>query len=149
MWASCDAGHTHWGRHGAAGVLVRHAPETGPARYLLQHRARGVHHGGTWGVPGGAVERGETPEQAAWREAWEELGLRPDGLRPVGSHLDDHGGWSYHTLVVDSPTAFPARGLNFETGPDGCRWFTAHEVGAVTLHPGLAAAWPHLMRLAP
>ena len=34
-------------------------PEAGPARYLLQHRARGVHHGGTWGVPGGAVERGE------------------------------------------------------------------------------------------
>lgn len=147
MWATCAAGHTHWGRHGAAGVLVRHAADRS-VRFLLQHRARGVHHGGTWGIPGGAIERGETPEQAAWREAREELGLRPDGLRPLGSHLDDHGGWGYHTLVVDSPDGFAVRGLTFETGPEGCRWLTAAEARTVPLHPGLASSWPALMRLA-
>lgn len=40
-------------------------------RILLQHRA----DDGTWGVPGGSMELGETPEEAARREFFEETGL--------------------------------------------------------------------------
>lgn len=32
-----------------------------------------------WGLPGGAIEAGETPLEAALRELWEESSLRPDG----------------------------------------------------------------------
>ena len=46
---------THWGPHGAAGLLIHHDdPEDGQTRYLLQKRAPWVDHGGTWGIPGGA-----------------------------------------------------------------------------------------------
>lgn len=50
----------------AAGVLVVRAD-----RVLLQRRA----DDGTWGVPGGRLEPGETLEQTARRELLEETGL--------------------------------------------------------------------------
>jgi 8-oxo-dGTP diphosphatase len=37
---------------------------------------------GFWELPGGKIDRGETPEQAAARELYEEIGIRPRGVRP-------------------------------------------------------------------
>lgn len=38
---------------------------------------------GTWGIPGGGIETGETAELAAVRECWEELGICPNGERQL------------------------------------------------------------------
>lgn len=147
MWTRCSQGHTHWGRRGAAGLLVRHrGPEA--IRFLLQHRAPVVHHGDTWGIPGGAIESGESAQAAAWREAQEELdGLSPDDLTLAGTHVDDHGGWSYSTIVMDAAEMFTVSGINFETGREGCRWMTAQEAQAARMHPGLASSWAKVLRL--
>ena len=37
-----------------------------------------------WDIPGGGIRRGEEPLAAAQREMEEELGIRIDGLRPLG-----------------------------------------------------------------
>lgn len=39
-----------------------------------------------WVIPGGGVDPGESPEQAAIREIWEETGLRVDILRKTGEY---------------------------------------------------------------
>ena len=51
---------------------------------LLQHRALWSHHGGTWGVLGGARNSGETAVDAAAREAAEEAGFGPERYKVAG-----------------------------------------------------------------
>jgi 8-oxo-dGTP diphosphatase len=52
-------------------------------RLLLIVKKRGLGRGKV-NAPGGRLEPGETPEQAAVRETREEVGLTPNGLRPAG-----------------------------------------------------------------
>lgn len=47
-----------------------------PTRVLAARRSAPPRLAGGWEFPGGKVEPGEDPAQAAIREAWEELGVR-------------------------------------------------------------------------
>lgn len=138
----CSQGHRHWGASGAAGVLVRNVDRDGTVRYLMQLRSPWVQHGNTWSTPGGALHVGEHPEDGGMREATEELGDLPDGTDVADTFTDEHGGWAYHTVVLDSPTRFQTE----EGDHEGLRtgWFTAAEIGRLRLHPSFAASWPAL-----
>ncbi len=48
-----------------------------PSVLLTQRAAHLTHHAGQVSFPGGRIEPGETPEQAALRESAEEIGLDP------------------------------------------------------------------------
>ncbi len=59
------------------------------AALLLTRRADGLSsHAGQWALPGGRLDAGETPEQAALRELHEEIGLDLDADSVLG-RLDD------------------------------------------------------------
>jgi len=59
------------------------------AALLLTKRAGGLSsHAGQWALPGGRIDAGETPEQAALRELHEEVGLQLDENSLLG-RLDD------------------------------------------------------------
>ena len=136
-WTWCTLGHRHWGRHGAAGLLLRHDDSV-----LLQHRAPWSHHGGTWGLLGGARHRDESPAAAAAREAVEEAGLDPAAYEVTGESADDHGGWSYTTVLARAPEPLVLTALTEET--IAVAWVPDDEVTALPLHPGFAATWPLL-----
>ncbi len=42
-------------------------------------------------IPAGKIEPGESPEQAAWRELWEETGLRPGTLEKIAGFYTSPG----------------------------------------------------------
>ena len=127
-----------WGTFGAAGLLLAH-PEAG---VLLQHRAIWSHHGGTWGVPGGARKQGETAEAAAIRESDEEAGVPPGLVRVLGSSVFDVGYWSYTTVLAVASEFFePYLG---DAESIALSWVPLADVAGLPLHPGLASGWPAL-----
>jgi 8-oxo-dGTP pyrophosphatase MutT (NUDIX family) len=137
VFVRCSCGRLHWGRYGAAGLLL-----VDPARgVLLQRRAWWVHHGRTWALPGGAIEAGETAVTAAAREAFEEASVPAEAFRTVSASVVDHGDWSYTTVLAVAEGA-EARVANTESAE--VRWVDPDDVPGYPLHRDFAAAWPDL-----
>jgi 8-oxo-dGTP pyrophosphatase MutT (NUDIX family) len=68
-----------------AGVLVLLYERLGKTYLpLIQRTDTVLHHKGQIGFPGGQVEAGENPSQAALRETWEELGIPPERVELLG-----------------------------------------------------------------
>ena len=113
-WVQCALGHRHWGRFGAAGLLVNADHD-----FVLQHRAPWTHEGGTWGLPGGARDSHEDAVTSALREAKEEADIDDTSVAPVALTVDDHGGWSYTTVAARPRTSIEPRSVNAEVRRSG------------------------------
>jgi 8-oxo-dGTP diphosphatase len=97
------------------------------SRILLVKR-RFEPYKGFWVVPGGFVEEGETVEQAARREAFEETGLKVKLVKFVGVYSDPKRDTKRGTIAV----AFIAKPLSGKIGGDSevedVRWFRLDEL---------------------
>jgi 8-oxo-dGTP diphosphatase len=101
-------------RFGAYGVVA-----DGAGRILLARIAEGYPGGGTWHLPGGGVDFGESPRAAVSREIYEETGqealvgelLNVTSFRhrraigPEGYPLDWHGVRAIYSATVPDPSA--------------------------------------------
>lgn len=139
-WTRCGLGHRHWGRHGAAGLMLVRS-RAGSTEVLLQHRAAWTSYGDTWGIPGGARDSHETPVQAALREAAEEAGIVADDVEVVGLWHDDHDGWEYVTVVT---TALAEIDVVANAESAELRWVNLDSVDNHDLHPGFGLSWPQV-----
>ncbi|MEV6767323.1 NUDIX hydrolase [Nocardia sp. NPDC051030] len=144
-WFRDLEGIPHWGRYGAAGLLLR-APldESSRTAVLLQRRARGRRDTrGTWTIPGGARDSHESAVEAAVREAWEETRISPRQIMIRAERITTTalGGWTYTTVVADAPIPLPTVA---DHESDALRWIPEPEVTDLPLHPDFRAAWPRL-----
>ena len=168
-WVNCRCGQRHWGRHGAAGLLLARPADppsdrSGPTsnggaafddataadgssarlEVLLQLRAGWTHQGGSWALPGGARDSHEDAVTAALREAHEEAGLDGADLAVLGELPGvDHVDWSY-TYVLAVPRR-PVRVTPMTSESQDLRWLAVAGVAALPLHPAFGAAWPGLL----
>jgi 8-oxo-dGTP diphosphatase len=92
---------------------------------LMQHRddRPGVNNPGCWAVPGGGLEPGESPEQAARREFWEETGCRLGAITFLCSD------------VVPWPDGTRHRRTFFWSVYDGVQELECHEGQALEFMP--------------
>jgi len=135
-------GTARWGLFGAAGVLVRHDD-----RVFVAQRSLHCHQGGTWAIPGGALHSDESPLEGALREFAEEIGHDLADFRVAIEHEDDHGGWSYWTIVVDVHEPFdPPQMHHWETSATA--WMTLDELAELELHDAFRATLVRLGMLA-
>jgi 8-oxo-dGTP pyrophosphatase MutT (NUDIX family) len=95
----------------AAAALLLLFPVEGRVHLVLTVRASTLpSHAGQVSLPGGAVEPGESVEEAALREAQEEIGVAPEGIRIAGRLTPLHipvSGYMLHPVVGvadDRPT---------------------------------------------
>ncbi len=78
------------GRKSAAVSMTVVSDREDRGAFILTRRsARMNHHAGQWALPGGRLDPGETPEEAALRELAEEVGLDLDKSAVLG-RLDDY-----------------------------------------------------------
>ncbi|MEV0947929.1 NUDIX hydrolase [Rhodococcus sp. NPDC049939] len=142
-WMTGPDGSRHWGKHGAAGLLLRAPMADRTPAVLLQHRALWSHQGGTWALPGGARDSHETTTHAAVREAHEEAGINIEAIRVRAEILTAKAasGWSYTTVIADTERLIPTV-ANRESVE--LRWVREADVASLPLHPGFEAGWPRL-----
>ncbi|MEM8834596.1 MAG: (deoxy)nucleoside triphosphate pyrophosphohydrolase [Planctomycetota bacterium] len=84
-------------------------PAAAPVRVLITRRPTDTVFGGSWELPGGKADPGETPEQTVVRELWEEVGVRCEVIGTLGDirHDYEHARVRLHPrvcrLLPDSP----------------------------------------------
>ena len=81
----------------AAGAIIMHKDQI----LLLRRSTKETSKHGMWELPGGKLEEGETPEQAAMIEAKEESGLDIEIKGKAGAHADHDNEKVYHAFLAE------------------------------------------------
>lgn len=119
------------------GVVVYNAE-----RILLIKRAKEPNKG-MWSIPGGAVELGETINQAAAREVLEECSIKIKIERVLDAAenmvKDEKGRIRYHYVIIDLIAKHVSGEIKAGTDAAACGWFTPEEITGMNITPILRA----------
>ena len=132
-----------WGKFGAAGLFLVAGDQV-----LLQHRATWTNNGGTWGIPGGARDKLESPEQAALRETEEETGISPADVEVLGSLVTAgpfEEGWTYTTVLARTVSGQRLATTANEESAE-LRWVPFNQMEELELLAPFREALPRLLK---
>lgn len=142
-WSKGPGGVPVWGKFGAAGLFLVAGDDV-----LLQHRATWTNNGGTWGIPGGARDKPESPEQAALRETEEETGILPADVEVLGSLVTAgpfEEGWTYTTVLARTVSGQRLTTTANEESAE-LRWVSFNQVEELELLAPFREALPRLLK---
>jgi 8-oxo-dGTP pyrophosphatase MutT (NUDIX family) len=139
---SWDPSQTPIDARRAAALILVYPGESGPMVLLTVRHAGLPHHGGQVSLPGGGLDPGETPEDAALREAYEEVGL------PLG-HATTVGALSTLWVIVSKFVVHPIVAIASEPPtfrPSPWEVDALVEVPLATLRDPASVRWGRRMR---
>jgi len=117
---------------GVAGVILD------GDRILLSMRGKPPSEG-KWGLPGGAVEVGETVEEALIREVLEETGVTVKPTRLItfldSIHRDDDGGVRYHYVLFEYLCEYISGEVSPSSDAPDARWVNLGELDSLDIMP--------------
>jgi 8-oxo-dGTP diphosphatase len=116
------------------GLAVRAVVRDEAGRWLLVRRSsQSKHFAGTWELPGGKLDPGETVDVALRREVREETGLavRPSGVAGVTECEMAKA----HVVVLYFDTVMEAGAVTLSAEHDAFTWVAPAELRALDLNP--------------
>ncbi len=118
----------YWGSKAAGCIFLC----TATKNLMLVLRSRHVSEPHTWGMVGGAIDKGESTRKALKREIFEEVGHRGSPILIPLSKFEAKG-FVYYNFVAAIPNQFIPK-LNDEA--DDYKWFNV-DMFPTPLHPGV------------
>lgn len=132
-----DDSGKYWGAQGAGGIF--YAEDT--KCLCFAKRSKLVNEPNTWGTWGGALDEGETPEQAVRREVEEEAGYSGKfTLKELYVFQDKK--FRYTNFLIVVPKQFTPK-MDWET--QDFAWVGVDKI-PTPLHPGAQKLLPHLKK---
>ena len=123
----------------SSGTLLYRRPASDPSgrelEVLLVHPSGNYNRKSPWSVPKGIPDPGESLEKAASRETWEETGVTPRELHPLGSVVYTKSKKRVHCFVGEAPA---------DAQPKCCSWevdraeFVPLSLARTLIHPDQA-----------